>query len=106
MVRWAPDGEEEKWLVPEALPPNKPPVRDANPYTKELQSLQFQVPIRSLPLPSSLLTTQSPLRVQQWEAQLEKHPDTSFRDLVLEGVHHGFHIGYFFFFFNCIDNTQ
>ena len=39
-------------------------------------------------------TTSTPLRVGEWEAALAHHPDQKFASFVVEGLRHGFRIGF------------
>ena len=64
------------------------------PYTADLQALKACVPTISSELPVLADTIVSPLILDNWRQALQEHPDRQFVEYILEGIAHGFHIGY------------
>ena len=65
-------------------------------YTKDLLQLDGCRPICDITPPSWLTEVKTPLRVHAWAAALQSHPDTEFKEYLLQGIRSGFRIG-----FNC-----
>ena len=45
-------------------------------------------------LPEWLTRVVTPLHLAAWQSQLDNHPDKRYRDYLLDGIQHGFRIGY------------
>ena len=63
-------------------------------YTPQLKELDSHRP--ELPETNPLLkgAHHSPLQVAAWSAALRSHPDTEFVGYILEGMQHGFRVGF------------
>ena len=61
-------------------------------YMEALHSLASQV--APIPAPPQIIGTRTPLKVAAWEYHLRAHPDREFVQYLLEGLQHGFRIGF------------
>ena len=62
------------------------------PYMAHLR--EFARRVSTAEVPNWLQTVASPLVSKEWTAELAGHPDQEFRDYILKGISHGFHIGF------------
>ena len=63
-------------------------------YTSDLLFLQTQTPTQATELPHICRQIITPLNASEWERALTAHPDHRLRRYILEGIRHGFRIGY------------
>ena len=56
--------------------------------------------------PALQIKAQSPLQLAAWSAVLRSHPDTEFAGYILEGIQHGFRIGYDYTAHTCTSATS
>ena len=49
---------------------------------------------RSIRLHQAIYTVHSPLRADKWEISLATHPDLLLRRYIVEGIRHGFQVGF------------
>ena len=63
-------------------------------YTQDLLALEEKRPniAPNLPLLGKSIT--SPLIVSNWRSALQSHPDQAFVQYILQGLTHGFHVGF------------
>ena len=52
-------------------------------------------------VPDWLQMVASPLASKEWAVELAGHPDREFRDYILKGISHGFHIGFNYGRYTC-----
>ena len=64
------------------------------PYTRDLMILEAQRPTVPALLPVLGRAITTPLIVDHWRLALQNHPDVQFREYILQGLIHGFHIGF------------
>ena len=73
------------------------PSVDSNhsyPFTLDLLQLEACRAATAPPLPQSATAIATPLRSAAWEEALRIHPDQAFASYILQGIKHGFHIGF------------
>jgi len=63
-------------------------------YTRDLARLDSRRPSPPPQLPQWLTKVVTPLIVSEWRRQLQQHPDTRYKDYILEGIQQGFRIGF------------
>ena len=63
-------------------------------YTRDLIVLCERKPTAPLQQPNWLLPVETPLVAEEWSRLLRQHPDEAYKQYVLEGLHHGFCIGF------------
>ena len=63
-------------------------------YTDHLLALEASRPVVPRPTPMVGTIITSPLIVDNWRQALRDHPDKRFVQYLLEGLAHGFHIGF------------
>ena len=63
------------------------------PYTSDLMCLDACRP-QERPLPQELTSVSTPLVLSAWAAALQVHPDRAFARYVIDGLSHGFRIGF------------
>ena len=64
-------------------------------YTQDLLNLkQMSVSVAADGVSQLITDCSTPLRVGEWEAALTRHPDQRFASLIIEGLRHGFRIGF------------
>ena len=59
----------------------------------QLLALEACRPVRQQELPHEVADICTPLISQEWGRGLQNHPDRRFRDYILAGLKHGFHVG-------------
>ena len=64
------------------------------PYMEDLMKLDACQSPQPIVLPQEMQEIWTPLHWQEWDRALEGHPDQRFRRYVVEGIKHGFRIGY------------
>ena len=64
------------------------------PYTADLICLDGARPMKESPIPEILLSISTPLVTHRWAHALHNHPDRAFVRYILEGLEHGFRIGF------------
>ena len=84
----------ERWLLPEDIPADGLLHSNANPYTEDLLKLQMHTAAEALDLHQAIYAVHSPLRADKWEISLAAHPDPLFRRFIVEGIRHGFQVGF------------
>ena len=70
------------------------PQQPSHPWTPQMAYLQSCIPLTPMVHPSPLGAIVTPLRWQVWEAELRGHPDRAFASLIVDGIRHGFRIGF------------
>ena len=70
------------------------PMRNGYVYTEDLLLLSQKTRASVASLPSHLCGIVTPLREEEWAEALCGHPDQGFARYLLEGIRHGFRIGY------------
>ena len=63
-------------------------------YMQDLQVLSRRTPTSLKPLPPSLTSVTTPLKVDMWQSLLASHPDPEFMRYILAGISQGFRIGF------------
>ena len=63
------------------------------PYTSDLLCLDACRPPASS-LPPALAAVSTPLVIPAWELALQAHPDRAFAQYIIDGLRHGFRIGF------------
>ena len=75
-------------------PPFHPPGWELMyPYTSDLLCLDACRPPASS-LPPALTAVSTPLVIPAWELALQAHPDRAFAQYIIDGLRHGFRIGF------------
>ena len=64
------------------------------PYTKDLESLEACTSPNTCSMSSAIAAITTPLLADQWEKELETHPDRQFASYIVSGIRSGFHIGF------------
>ena len=65
-----------------------------NAYSADLLTIAKYVNPSPPPLPPAICNITTPLSLASWEAQLSKHPDPAFTHYIIDGITHGFRLGY------------
>ena len=60
----------------------------------DLRRMDNNRPHHLVKVPPALRTISSPLRADDWEAELQYHPDQEFAGYLVSGIRNGFRIGY------------
>ena len=64
------------------------------PYQWDLKQINDCVPITVVPITDEWREVHTPLIVPQWQSHLQGHPDPEFVAYLLDGINHGFRIGF------------
>ena len=72
-----------------------------DPYPFDLVALQLGRPVIPHPIPAQLTCRTSPLQWQEWDRALVGHSDRRFARYVVDGIHHGFRIGFRYVAHSC-----
>ena len=64
------------------------------PYIKDLEALEACTSPNTCRMPSAIAAITTPLLADQWEKELENHPDRQFASYIVSGIRSGFHIGF------------
>ena len=70
-------------------------------YMRDLRIMSQRMPVWPTPLPEKLTKVTTPLKACVWRSELADHPDGEFADYLLEGIQHGFRIGFNFAHYTC-----
>ena len=73
---------------------DQPRAQSEHKFTRELLELKSKRPMVPPVLPVLGDTITSPLLVDNWRWALQNHPDRDLSNYLLEGIAHGFHIGF------------
>eukprot|EP00731_Ephydatia_muelleri_P013873 Em0007g1183a len=88
------DGANSAGVCPEQVT-SPPATGHAQWYTQDLLNLkQMSVSVAADGVSQLITDCSTPLRVGEWEAALTRHPDQRFASLIIEGLRHGFRIGF------------
>ena len=71
-------------------------------HTGDLVVLSKRRPTAPLQLPSWVTSVETPLVVSEWQRLLKQHPDEVYRRYVLDGIQHGFRIGFRYGSHSCL----
>ena len=99
------DSTKAQHYAPPPPPPPPPPSLYAvtcrnqaqsqtNAYSADLLTIAKYVNPSPPPLPPAICNITTPLSLASWEAQLSKHPDPAFTHYIIDGITHGFRLGY------------
>ncbi len=69
-------------------------VNGSYQYTMDLLALASRLPLAWCPIPPRLAGIVTPLRLHAWRDHLSHHPDPAYTGYILDGIAHGFRIGY------------
>ena len=71
-------------------------------YMDDLRKMSQLGPQRDRVLPACMNRIATPLQWQGWAMELRCHPDREYVEFVVDGIHHGFRIGYNHSAHSCI----
>ena len=63
-------------------------------YTADLLALESNINLHPPTLPDFLCKVSTPLNASAWSAYLTAHPDRQFANYIIQGITHGFRIGF------------